>query len=166
MKKLIAFLLLISFSACDDGDFEVPSFDFNETINSCGEYVLYRTNSDRTEAFILVLSTSVIKDEVSTTPLKVYISATNTQYRIFNGAVGSDYFCQDVPPTEPIVTKNWEGVAGTNSYIEVETTENLNDDDELIGYKHNITLYNLRLQSGTDFITYEKYSFGVFTTSL
>lgn len=166
MNKIFLLITLFVWSACDNGDFELPSFTFNETVNSCGEYILYRTNPDKTEVLLLVLNTSVIKNEVTTTSRKLAISPSNTQYRIFDGAVGNDYFCQTIPPVEPIVLKKWDGVTGSNSYIEVITTEKKdNTTQEVIGYNHNITLKNMRLENGADSITYETYYFGVFTTS-
>jgi len=166
MKKIATFLLLFSLLSCDDGDFEIPSFQFSETLQSCGSYVLYRTNTAKNEALVLVLNTTVIKNQVSTTPITLAITPSNTQYRIFDGVIGTDYFCQTLPPTRPFVLKTWEGVAGTSSFIQIETTQNLNTNAELIGYKHRITLLNMRLQNGTDLITYQTYSFGTFLTSI
>jgi len=166
MKKYFVLLLLVIFSSCDNGDFEIPSFEFSETVQSCGQYVLYRTNATKTEALVLVLNTSVIKNQVSANPITLAISPENTQYRIFDGPIGATYFCQTLPPTLPQVIKNWQGIAGTNSFIQINTTTNNNTNGELIGYKHAISLVNMRLQNGDQTITYQNYIFGTFTTSL
>jgi len=166
MKKIIAFLFLIVITGCDNGDFEVPSFQFLETVNRCGEYVVHRTNTEKNEALILVLNTTVIKNQVTTTPLQLPITSENMQYRIFSGPINTTYFCQTLPPTEPSVLKNWTGVSGTNSLIQIETTENRNTTNELIGYKHKINLLNMRLQNGHESITYENFYFGTFIISL
>lgn len=166
MKKIVAFLFFIALTGCDNGDFEVPSFQFLETVNRCGEYVVHRTNTEKNEALILVLNTTVIKNQVTATPLQLPITPDNMQYRIFSGPISTTYFCQTLPPTEPSVLKNWTGVSGTNNFIQIETTENRNTTNELIGYKHKINLLNMRLQNGHESITYENFYFGTFITSL
>ncbi len=166
MKKIIVFLFLITIVSCDNGNFEVPSFQFLETVNRCGEYIVHRTNAEKNEALILVLNTTVIKNQTTTTPILLPISSENLQYRIFNGSINPTYFCQSLPPTEPTVLKNWIGVSGTENAIKIETSEHLNDANELIGYKHNINLINMRLQNGHESITYESFYFGTFITSL
>lgn len=166
MKKILTILAIVLLASCDKGDFEIPSFQFEETVQDCGTYIVYRTNSEDTEALVLVMNSTVIKSEETTTPLKLYISATNLQYRLFDGAIGTDYFCQTLPPITPTVIKNWTGVAGADNYIQVETTKYYNSSDVHIGYKHYITLHNMKLENGSDSIMYESFEFGTFTTGL
>ncbi len=166
MKKMFLFFITIISVSCDNGDFIIPSFTFNEAVNTCGTYVVYRTNSDKTEVLILQLDTNIIQNSLTTSDRKLNISATNTQYRIFDGALGSNYFCQAIPPTSPNTIKTWNGVAGTDSYIYVSSIAILDDKNKITGYKHTIKIHNLRLQNGADTITYEDYNFGVFSTSL
>ncbi len=166
MYKNFSILLFIILFSCDDGNFEVPSFEFNDTVNTCGSYVIYRTNSDQTEAFIIELSNTEILSEETVTPIETPITATNVQYRIFNGIVNPSYFCADIPPVTPSVTRNWEGVAGSYNKISITTTAVLNDDDIITGYEHQITLINLVLESNGDSQTFESYYFGSFITDL
>ena len=46
MKKLILLFLVFSLVSCNDGDFDIPAFEFTEAISSCGEYVLFKKNSE------------------------------------------------------------------------------------------------------------------------
>jgi hypothetical protein len=167
MKKMFLFFITIISVSCDNGDFIIPSFTFSETVNSCGTYVVYRTNSDKTEALILQLNTTLIQNAVTTSsPRTLNITESNTQYRIFDGAIESNYFCQSVPPTSPNTIKTWTGITGTDSYIYVTTEKVFNANDVLTGYKHIINIHNLRLINGEETITYENYYFGVFITSI
>ena len=166
MKKILTILAIVLLTSCDKGDFQIPSFQFEETLQVCGTYIVYRTNTEDTEALVLVLNSTVIKNEETTTPLKQYISASNVQYRIFDSAIGTDYFCQTLPPTTPTVIKNWTGVSGASNYIQVETTKYYNTSNVHIGYKHYITLHNMQLENNGDSITYESFEFGTFTTGL
>lgn len=112
--KLLVFLALIT--ACDDGDFNVPSFDFdNVPINNCGDLVMTKISSSSTESLILKLDVDNTDDIFFKTPLvnEVYtISESNEHnfyYRIFNGTLDTDYFCQEIPPVEPTVSEQWIG---------------------------------------------------------
>lgn len=166
MPKFVLILSLMLLVTCDDGNFEIPSFEFETNINSCGSFVLYRTNTSATEALVLTLSDAVILQEETTTPIEVAIDASNTQYRIFDTAVGNDYFCATVPPVEPIVLRNWEAVAGATNSISIETAAVYDTNNDLTGYEHTINLKNLVLESNGETLTYENYFFGSFTTSL
>ena len=121
--RIILFLsILASLISCDDGDFEVPSFEFDTTVNTCETYVLYRTNSNQTEALIIQLNEEEISQEEGS--VAIAITANNCNYRIFDDSIGADYFCSDVPPILPIVTKDWKAIAGANNYILIDTCLN------------------------------------------
>jgi len=166
MPKFFFIVALVAFVSCDDGDFEIPSFEFSTTVNSCGSYIIHRENTSGTEAFILSLSELDILQEETIAPILVPISSENTQYRIFDTAVGTDYFCADVPPTEPIVLRNWQGVAGSSNDISIETIAVYDINNDLTGYEHTITILNLVLESNGETLTFEEYLFGSFITSL
>ena len=167
MYRILLALFLLSIYSCDDGDFEIPSFDFNDTVNSCGTYVVYRTNSSQTEALILRLTDQeILPEETLLSPRELSITTENIQDRLFNGEITNNYFCADVPPTEPIVTRNWTGVQGSDNFLSIETTAVLDDNLEILGYEHSITIHNLILESNGESMTFETYEFGSFTINL
>ena len=165
MRKILSLFLFLSLFSCDDGDFEVPSFDFDTSVNTCGTYVLYRTNTAKTEAFILQLSeTDFPLEETVTT---VLISAENCNYRIFDAAVDASYFCSDVPPVDPIVIRNWEAIAGETNVINITSTAVIDEDTtEITGYEYDIDIVNLVLESNEEQIIYENYAYGSVSISL
>ena len=168
MKKFtLLFLLIFSFS-CDDGYFDAPAFDFDETVYDCdvvaSKYVLFRLAT--AESLIVTLTTQQIKNEVTVDPIKVAITSDNVIYRTFDTEISTSYFCQTIPPTEPRVVANWVGIEGSANFIVVETVEELNTDDVLIGYRHYISFENLKLLNGDNSIIYESDIFGEFVTAL
>jgi len=167
-NTLIAFLLLTFFSSCDDGNFEIPSFEFETTVNHCGEHVLYKLSSSKTEALILTLTASNIQNAVTTLPLpiEIAITAENVNYRVFSSEISTNYFCASVPPTQPIVTQNWLAVSGSLNKISIQTTEVLDINGVLTAYKHAITLKNLLLVNNGETIIHESYDFGFFETTI
>lgn len=168
MKKYIAIICCLFLLSCDDGDFDVPAFEFNETINSCdvnnNSYTLFRLSD--TEALIITLSTSQITNNVTTEPIEVSITSDNVVYRTFNDAVSASYFCEDIPPVEPTILSNWTGVEGSNNKILIETIEEYDDMNVQIGYRHTITFQNLTLENGDETLTYTETDFGSFITSI
>ncbi len=165
MQKILSLFLFLSLISCNDGDFEVPSFEFDTSVNTCGTYVLYRTNTAKTEAFILQLNeTDLLLEEITTT---ISIGAENCNYRIFDAAVDAAYFCSDVPPVEPSVIRNWEAVAGDNNLINITSTAVIDEDTtEITGYIYDIDIVNLVLESNDEQIIYETYAFGSVSISL
>jgi hypothetical protein len=168
MKKIIALLSLVFLFSCDDGDFDVPAFEFNDTVYNCdlngSNYTLYRLSD--TEALIITLTTTQIKNEISTSVISTNISASNVIYRTFNADISADYFCEDIPPTTPTILSNWTGVSGTSNQILIETVEEFDDTATLIGYRHTISFQNLTIENGNETITYTDTDFGSFVTDL
>ncbi len=168
MKKIIALLFCVLIVSCDDGNFDLPAFDFGETVYDCdvisNKYVVFRLAS--AEAIIVTLTTQQIKNEVTIDPIEVPISATNVIYRTFDAEISTSYFCEAIPPIEPGVLAHWNGVAGSSNSIFIETVEEFDANNLLIGYRHFITFQNLKLESGENFIIYEDEIFGDFVTSI
>lgn len=168
MKKFTLLLLCALCFSCDDGYFDAPAFDFSETVYDCdvvdNKYVLFRLAA--AESLIITLTNQQIKNEVTTEPIEVAVTGDNVMYRTFDAEVSSSYFCQTIPPVEPRVVANWTGSTGSASFIIVETIEELDENDILIGYRHFITFENLKLENGDNFITYEEEVFGEFVTYL
>jgi len=161
MKKLITLFIALSLFSCNDGDFDVPAFEFSDTLNSCGEYTIYKKNSTSTEVIILTLiptDLGTIEGDKSVT-----ISTTSSViYRIFEDGIDSDYFCQSIPPSTPKILKELTAESGI---INISTSEVLTD-DILTGYEYTITISELLFNENNERIFIENLDFGVFTVDL
>ncbi|NEW77850.1 MAG: JHBP domain-containing protein [Gelidibacter sp.] len=155
MKKLLILLLAFTLNACNDGDFDVPVFEFTETVNKCGEYVLYITSTEKTEVLVLTLPKIAIDTipKVQAIPILATVTAT---YRIFDKAIGTTYFCQAIPPSEPKIIKELKADGGT---INITTSEVLKD-SVITGYSHEITISKLSFNDGKERIFFESFNFG------
>lgn len=162
MKKILTLILCFTLFSCDDGDLDIPAFDFEDVVIGCDikndNYTLFRLGI--AESLIVTLSDDVLKNEVTTEPIVVGITDKNVIYRTFDSQVSESYFCEDVPPLEPKVLSNWTGVSGVSNVILIETTEELNDTNTLVGYKHAITFQNLKVEKGNEFLAFEEGTFG------
>lgn len=162
MKKILILVLCISFWSCDDGDLDIPAFEFEEQVYGCdlkeGTYTIFKMGI--AEAIIITLPDDVFKNEVSTVPYEVLISEKNVVYRTFNSEISSSYFCNDIPPVAPTILSNWTGVPSTTSKILIETVEDLDFSGTLVGYVHIITFENLKVENGPEYIAFEDAEFG------
>ena len=161
MKKLILLFLAFSLFSCDDGDFDIPSFEFTEAISSCGEYVLFKKNSEGTEVLVLTLSNSQLGQTAGDKTIK--ITAGNVIYRIFDEAIADNYFCASIPPTTPVVLKDVLAESGT---INIITTVLSNENEEITGYQYDISFSNLLFLDNDGRIFHENFDFGTFTVNL
>lgn len=161
MKKLLILFLAFTLNACSDGDFSVPSFIFTEKVNSCGEYILYRTSTNSTEVLVLALPKTAFGTVVKIQSIPVSTTAAIT-YRIFDKGIGTTYFCQAIPPLEPKITKELIADQGT---INITTTEVLTN-SVVTGYKHEITISNLNFNDGKERIFFENLNFGIFSVKI
>lgn len=161
MKKLVFFLVAFSLVSCNDGDYDVPAFDFETTVYSCDDTLLYIMNSDETEAFILEFDTDDLATEEGTETFSISTTYTAT-YRLFDDSIGDSYFCQAIPSSTPNVIDEIEAESGT---ITVVTTAD-ETDGEITGYTYDISISDLLLLDGTDRIFYESFDFGTYTVTL
>lgn len=151
MKKIFAFNLLVLLLACDDGDLEIETIDFDSaSIQYCGDIsvveanVLFKLNE--TEALILELPNGAIVNQVSDGPLEYAVTSSGpavVTYRTFSANVSQDYFCNEVPLTEPQVLEEIIGEGGT---VYITTTVSTDS----TGYLHDITLEGISLVTSTD----------------
>lgn len=153
MKKLLFLFVVLLLVACDDGNFDVPSFEFDNQVSVCGTYVLHIKNSSSTETLAITLSETDLPDTEGTTELEI-TAVRGVNYRIYNGAIGTEYFCQNLPPTEPRVIRELNAESGT---IVLETS--------VVGSKleHEISFSDLTFQDGQERIYFETFYFGVFS---
>jgi len=161
MKKLILLFLTFSLFSCNDGNFDIPAFEFTTTVNTCGEYILYKTNSNSTEAIVLTLNPTnlgTVEGESSVT-ISTDLSVI---YRIFNNGIESNYFCQDIPPVTPVVVKELIAESGT---INILTTANLTD-SIITSYTYEISISNLLFNDSNERIFFENFDFGTLDINL
>jgi hypothetical protein len=162
-----ALIITLILTSCNDGDFDISSFEFEEKVNVCGSYTLYRlsTNGQR-EALIVTLTAQQIRqDQEVVIPVSVSENGLYTVTdRVFDDAVTSDYFCATIPPVEPRVVRNWTGVSGL---ILVENRPVLDADGEtIVAWEHIIVLNDVVLESGEEKLIFnDTFLFGTFTTS-
>jgi len=162
-----ALIITLILTSCNDGDFDIAGFEFEEKVNACGSYTLYRlsTNGQR-EALIVTLTAQQIRqDQEVVIPVSVSENGLYTVTdRVFDDAVTSDYFCATIPPVEPRVVRNWTGVSGL---ILVENRPVLDADGEtIVAWEHIIVLNDVVLESGEEKLIFnDTFLFGTFTTS-
>ncbi|WP_417360837.1 hypothetical protein [Galbibacter sp.] len=136
MKKILFLVLGLLIFSCDDGDIiiEELSFDSTEIDNACGQLTLYKISETGTEALILEINgndgsfLNTLENQVDTTTFTINNSSVKVLYRIFDAKVSGDYFCQNIPPTTPLVTEEWYARSGT---IQVVTSLLEDDEDEI-----------------------------------
>jgi len=158
MKKLLILFLAFTLNSCNDGDFDVPAFEFTETVNKCGEYILYKTNTSKTEVIVLTLPPTALGKTPKVQEIPVSTTAIVT-YRIFDKGIGTTYFCQNIPPIEPKILKDLKADGGT---INITTSEVLKD-SIVTGYSHEITISKLSFNDGKERIFFENFDFGNLT---
>ncbi|SHI79151.1 hypothetical protein SAMN04488096_104293 [Mesonia phycicola] len=159
IKKVI--LLLVTFvclTACDDGDIIVTTFDYDsdtdlsyctnalDTTYLVEEVQLYNINDDTNESIVfnfsrdgftgtfdrIIENGSIVKDSTIT----IDLSTTNKiTYRIFDGEIPSDYYCQSIPPSSPQVTQEYSTLDGGTVTLNISVT--YQDDDDGIPTEAN-----------------------------
>lgn len=158
MKRFLGiFLLLLTLSACDDGDFDIESFNFSDiNSNQCNSgvsgFFIYKINA--VEVLLIQIPESSFMNQVTEigTPRTVAITGNNKViYRIYDGSVTTGDICNSIPPASPIVVEEWNALSGT---IEIVTTVNKTIDETLnssviTGYTHNVILRNVNFLKGS-----------------
>jgi hypothetical protein len=137
MKKLLYLIFPIVLLGCDDGDIITNDFDFEDaSVEACNptavnstsnNFVFYKNENTNFESLVLQIQTS---DAILITAGEYdgYLISNGTnsfEYRKFNAAVGSDYYCNNIPPSSPVVTEVYRAFSGEISV----TTETRSQDD-------------------------------------
>ena len=152
MKKALLLLSFIFLTACDDGDLQIETLDFDSVnLDFCDDPVatssniLFKINGD--EALILTLQSGVLNNGVVGTDTVVTTSNIPSQsqitYRIFSDNVSNSYFCNDFPPATPTVTEEVEAQDGV---VTIKTISNADSTQ----YNHIIELSGISLVTDTD----------------
>lgn len=157
MKRFYWIIVLaLSLNGCDDGDFNIETFDFS-TVNStsCNNgasgFFIYKINGS--EILILQIPENNFINEVTPTdvPRTVSLSSTNKLiYRIYNNAVTNDAICATIPPADPSVVEEWNAISGTIEIITTanKTVNNANNSSFISGFTHSIVIRNVTFQKG------------------
>jgi len=132
MKKLVVFLLAVIALSCDDGNVDIPEFNFSDAeIENCGDLVLYKINEN--ETLIIELSNSATDENFFTTDWdneEFTLASDAITYRTLDSKPGSDYFCQNIPPTTPNIINEW---IGSGELLIVDTFTTRDDEDGVSG---------------------------------
>tara|TARA_R110001583_G_scaffold58714_4_gene174829 strand:- start:3962 stop:4441 length:480 start_codon:yes stop_codon:yes gene_type:complete len=157
MKKLITLFIAFTLISCNDGDFDIPAFEFTNTVKSCGEYLLFVKNTESTEVLMLSLTNTQLGSTVGekTYPISTTLKVT---YRIFDEKITDTYFCQAIPPATPLVLKELLGIEGTLVINTIATITN----EVVTGYEYDISLKNLLFLDNNQRIYFESMPFGTF----
>lgn len=153
MKKIFCCSFFILLLACDDGDLQIETLDFDSaTIQVCDNNPVeaYETNLlfklNDTEALILELPATALKNEVSVEQIDLSVSAsgpTKITYRTFSDQVAKTYFCSEVPVTEPTVLSEIIASGGSvfiNTVMGSDSTK----------FEHTITFSEISLLTSED----------------
>jgi len=169
MKRILYSLIFLVTISCNDGNLDIASFEFEEKVNVCGEFTLYRlSTNDAKETLMVTLTDKEIRqDEDIVIPVSVSENGPYTVTdRVFGSTVTSDYFCATVPPAEPKVLKNWQGVSGL---ILVQNNPVIDPDDgvTIIAWEHIVILNDVVLKSGEESLIFnDTFVYGTFETSV
>ncbi|WP_194850748.1 hypothetical protein [Nonlabens antarcticus] len=122
MKKIIYAFLLIAVAGCDDGDIIIEDFSFDgidlkaclpQATDGSRNYVFYKVDNTNFESLSLQFTTNEEIFNVDDTYGPFDIGPANTvEYRKYDAAPGTDYFCSSVPPAEPRVNDALKSAAG------------------------------------------------------
>jgi len=169
MRHFLFFCFICLVVACDDGDLQIETLDFDsESIDMCTsvaintENILFKINDK--EALILTLPANILKNEVTAENDSIVSDISENgpskiNYRIFSGTVSKNYFCDDIPLITPTVV---EEVPAKNGIVYVKTV--LAEDGTT--FEHTIKLDNITLEtsSGSRITDLSINDFGIVTT--
>lgn len=147
MKRLLAFLTACGLLSCDDGDLTLERLNFDDTAveTPCGELLLFKIGESRQESLMIELQGesaelfSSIPDGGTTRQYTINNNSVKALYRIFDGDVNRSYFCNDIPPVEPLVIEEWYATGGT---VEIATSLEQDDNDGLPASIEGIVVNN------------------------
>ncbi len=139
MRKLLSIVFAASLLlSCNDGDIIVTDFNFDDPqLNWCGDtesQVLYKLNNSGVNeaiAFRFNLNTPTLKfflTEEGRLTIPLNGSTNQVIYRVFNGEVDKNYFCNEIPPVSPQVIREFRSTTGGEVVI-LSTFENATDHD-------------------------------------
>lgn len=143
MKKWFIISALLLFS-CNDGDIITETLEFGDTFEACGELVLYKvkTNPNETLSFQITSPAISLEDLLQTepasdtnpplvnlvnpTPASITVGSSNIlTFRSYDAAP-NNIFCNDVPPTNIVITQDFTSSSGEAAFT-ISLVEDDND---------------------------------------
>jgi len=136
MRKLFFALITISFTclfSCSDGDIIDVELDFDGDFSakpcSTSDLVFYKTKSDPSESLSVVIKSLTLDQILSFKGADTLITKSNStfNYRTYSNdkITGNDLFCNDIPPSDIIITNDYE--SSCKAEIMATLTEDDND---------------------------------------
>ncbi len=170
----LSLFIVISFSACNDGDVIVTSFDFESIdLNVCGDvgdYVFFKINNTNLETLSFQLRTQdslLTKEDTLTFNIDATTNVVN--YRTFSDEIPTDYFCSSIPPTAPEIKLDYtstEGIANVQTRITDTIFTGIGiDQDTSFVYTTSIVLENIKLVSENETIIQERIEMGALNST-
>lgn len=166
MKKFLGLVALLLVMGCDDGDMSFDTFDFTDaTAQKCADgNILYKINGSEVLILDIDPSNFVNAENLEGTIIQIG-SANKVTYRNYSGIVSSSsgIICTDVPPASPTVIEEWIAVGGS---IRIITSKLLDDEGNVNGYAHQITLVSVDFSNAEQNIIIQDNNFGTYNTTL
>ena len=137
---LIVFISCLVMTSCDDGDIITIDLEFDDTFEACGDLVFYNIKSDPAQSLsVQITSPSLTLDDVTAVTITDNIAVLDnpTLERTINGTGNTfnyrsynttpdNFFCEDVPPSNIVITDDQESTTGTAIF----TTTLIEDDND------------------------------------
>lgn len=137
MRRSLLIVIIISLAStfsCNDGDIITIALDFDDTFESCGNLVFFNTKNDPAESLSIKITSPALTlndllkvgaDKTLTTTRTINGTSNTFNYRSYADLV-SNLFCNDIPPSDIIITNDLESTSGT-IVITTKLTEDDND---------------------------------------
>ncbi|MHA7059377.1 hypothetical protein ACWGOQ_0019270 [Aquimarina sp. M1] len=141
MKKLLYIFILLGLASCDDGDIIVTSFEFEDVdLQLCrgadtNEFVFFKINTSVNEAISYNFIDARYSDTIPTEDNIIIDLAdldNSLVYRKFNSSITADYYCNNIPDSNIIVTEELKSISGEAQIINEIVSEDDNDGVESI----------------------------------
>lgn len=127
---------------------EVIDLKFNyekAILQGCsGNNLIFKYNISN--ALLLDIDPLLYKHQTVGTKTALINSNNKISYRVYNGGLNANFFCQSIPPTSPSLTEEWiaeDGVQDKSGILVVETSQ-----QTPTTYKHIIKLRNVTFKKG------------------
>jgi hypothetical protein len=162
MKKIFGILtliLLITVTACDDGEMTVKSFNFTGTVNLCDTQDNIYIKTTGSEVLIVDLSSSPLLNIAGTKP-SVPVTVKYRNYSSSNGLLS--VVCSTLDSPDAYVLEEWTG----SGNMEIITTEIAVNSAGQKQYSHTMTFLDVSLTKGDETIRIQNTDFGTVTTHL